>query len=99
MVMGLAERLTIRRTQCGLSQRAVAKQLGVSPSIISGYETGERTPSVEKLLQLAGLYRCSADYLLGIGSQSTDTVSLAGLTASQRQLVIALLDALRGAGA
>ena len=43
----------------------LAKYLEVSPSIISGYETGERTPSVEMLLALSALYRCSTDYLLG----------------------------------
>ena len=43
----------------------MAKKLDVSPSIISSYETGERTPSVENLLSLSYLYHCSTDYLLG----------------------------------
>lgn len=65
MINGLPERLKELRINNGYSQRMVAKQLEVSPSIISGYETGERTPSVEVLLALAYLYRCSTDYLLG----------------------------------
>ena len=39
--------------------------IGVSPSITSGYETGERAPGTEAPLALSYLYRCSADYLLG----------------------------------
>lgn len=37
----------------------------MSPSIISGYETGERTSSTEALLALSNIYHCSTDYLLG----------------------------------
>lgn len=47
------------------SQKDVAQKLGISPSIVSGYETGERTPSTEILLSLSYLYKCSTDYLLG----------------------------------
>lgn len=50
MINGLSEKLRELRMNAGLSQRAVAKNLAVSPSIISSYETGERTPSVENLL-------------------------------------------------
>ena len=65
MIKGLPEKLKELRWQANLSQRDVAKRLGVSPSIISGYETGERTPSAENLLALSFLYKCSTDYLLG----------------------------------
>ena len=65
MIQGLAERLKELRIKSNYSQREVAQKLYVSPSIISGYETGERTPSVENLLALSCIYRCSTDYLLG----------------------------------
>ena len=66
MVMGLPERLKEMRTKLGLSQREVARLLELSPSVVSAYETGERTPSTEILLRLSNLYKCSTDYLLGI---------------------------------
>lgn len=75
MIAGLPEKLKELRTKQGFSQRRVAKYLNVSPSIISGYETGERTPSAEMLLSLSNLYRCSTDYLLG----RENTKPLAGL--------------------
>ena len=65
MIKGLPEKLKEQREKYHLSQKDVADQLHISPSIISGYETGERTPSTEKLLALSYLYHCSTDYLLG----------------------------------
>lgn len=47
MINGLPERLQQLRQKYGLSQKAVADRLGISTSIISGYEVGTRTPSVE----------------------------------------------------
>jgi len=65
MIKGLPEKLRQLRTNANLSQRDVAKKLRISPSIVSSYETGERTPSLENLLSLSYLYKCSTDYLLG----------------------------------
>ena len=72
MIQGLAERLKKLREKYHYSQKDVAKQLNISPSIVSGYETGERTPSAEKLLALSSLYHCSTDYLLGRTSIPVD---------------------------
>ncbi len=44
MIKGLPEKLRNLRTRYKYSQKQVAQKLGVSPSIVSGYETGERTP-------------------------------------------------------
>lgn len=57
MIQGLPEKLKDLREKRKLSQKSVAKRLNMSPSIISSYETGERTPSVEVLLALSRLYR------------------------------------------
>ena len=46
----------------------------MSASVISNYEIGDRTPSIEILISLAHLYHCSADYLPGI--EKADTVRL-----------------------
>lgn len=66
MIHGLGQRLQEQRILRNYSQKQVAASLGVSASVISNYESGERTPSIEILISLAHLYRCSADYLLGI---------------------------------
>lgn len=65
MINGLPERLRKLRQKNNFSQKDVADRLSISPSIVSGYETGERTPSTENLLALSYLYNCSTDFLLG----------------------------------
>lgn len=96
MIHGLSEKLRELRRQAGLSQRDAARQLGVSPSIISSYETGERTPSVENLLALSFLYKCSVDYLLGKDSEPPRAaLDTGGLTAKQVQLLTELIQTMR----
>ena len=65
MIKGLSMKLKELRMSQNLTQNEVARKLKISPSIVSGYETGERTPSAENLLALSYLYKCSTDYLLG----------------------------------
>lgn len=96
MIQGLPDRLSKLRIQHGLSQKAVADRLQLSASIVSGYETGERTPSTEVLLKLAALYRCSADYLLGIEQSAPATVlDVTGLSTEQIQALQTLIDGIR----
>ena len=93
MIYGLPERLRKMREGFSLSQRDVANLLNLSPSLISGYETGERTPSVEVLLQLSNLFKCSTDYLLGKNTNDLRiSISLDNMTPSQIRILNALID-------
>lgn len=93
MINGLPERLRDMREKLSYSQREVAKRLNVSPSLISGYETGERTPSVEILLQLSYLYKCSVDYLLGKGvEKQIVALPVDKMTANQVQILMDLIN-------
>ena len=47
MVNGLGQRLQKQRILRNLSQKEVSSSIGISASVISNYESGERTPSVE----------------------------------------------------
>ena len=42
MIKDLPEKLKLLRVKYGYSQKQVADKVNISPSIISGYETGER---------------------------------------------------------
>ena len=96
MIQGLPEKLKDLRNQYNLSQRSVAQHLGVSPSIISGYETGERTPSTENLLALSYLYHCSTDYLLGRdSSKQPSLLNVDGLDTKQVQLLSELVETMK----
>ncbi len=83
MVQGLGERLQQKRSSIKLSQKEVANAVGVNPSVISNYENGERTPSVEILMALASLFHFSVDYLLGIEKTSRASIDVSMLDDEQ----------------
>ena len=87
MVYGLGERLQKQRQLLNLSQKDVASAIGVSASVISNFESSERVPSVENIMALANLYRCSVDYLLGIKNDTGIKIDLTMLNDSQIQLL------------
>lgn len=96
MIKDLSTKLKELRMSHNLSQADVAKKLGISPSIVSGYETGERTPSTENLLALSYLYKCSSDYLLGKSNDKPPVVlNTDGLTPEQIQALQILIKTMK----
>ena len=92
MIQGLGDKLQKLRLQFHMSQKEVAAIINTSPSIISNYESGERTPSVENLMALANLYHCSTDYLLGFQTnENDDTLDVSMLSKEQKILLQKLL--------
>lgn len=87
MINGLGERLEQTRINLRLSQKEVAAAIGASASVISNYESGERTPSVENLMALANLYKCSTDYLLGLEKTSASYIDISMLNERQCRLL------------
>ncbi len=65
------ENLKKARKAAGLSQIAVADQLGVAKSTYSLYESGKREPDVPKIKKLAQILGVSSDVLLGITESTT----------------------------
>lgn len=53
------------RENAGFTQKEAAINLDVSVQAVSYWETGNRTPSIEKIVQMCDLYNVTADYLLG----------------------------------
>ena len=96
MIKGLPKKLKDLRIKYGYSQKEIASKLGLSPSIVSGYETGERTPSIDVLLAISYLYNCTTDYLLGKEANQTDAIiNLQGLTNNQIQAIYKLVDSIK----
>lgn len=96
MINGLPERIREQRLKHNMSQKIVAERLGVSQSIVAGYESGYRTPSTEVLLALAYLYHCSTDYLLGKEKKASFlTLDVHGLTDDQVEAISRLVDSMR----
>lgn len=91
--MGFGERLRERRLKMGLTQEQLGKIIGVSKSVISYYELGERAPSPEVLLEFAEFFGISTDQLLG--RKGITMISADGLTESDIDAVNTLIDHLR----
>lgn len=96
MIEGLPTKLKDLREQYHYSQKEVANRLNISPSIVSGYETGERTPSTEILLKISSLYQCSTDYLLGrVTTPPTIALNIDGLNQEQIQALQTLIQVMK----
>ena len=60
------ERLKQLRTEKGIGQNLLAKELDLSNASISYWETGKQLPSIEVVYKFAVFFHVSADYLLGL---------------------------------
>ncbi len=87
MFKELSDRLKALRVQNGYTRKQVSELVSISVSMVGFYESGERLPSLPILVRLAGLYKVSVDYLLGVNTDSRETLSLEGLTDDQMKAV------------
>lgn len=53
------------RTEKGSIQRQVADYIGCTPSVYSRYETGDREPSIDTLIQLSRCLGATIDRIVG----------------------------------
>ncbi|MBP5467562.1 MAG: helix-turn-helix transcriptional regulator [Clostridia bacterium] len=60
------EKLKALRIEKGLGQVQLAKELKVSKSVISLWETGGSEPTLSNLAKIAKYFNVSIDYLAGI---------------------------------
>ena len=61
-----AERLKELRTEAGLGKNKLAEILELSNASISYWENRKQEPSASAIYKLAGFFKVSSDYLLGI---------------------------------
>lgn len=61
----LTDRLKQLRKENHMTQEEVAKELRVSKGAVGNWESGSRTPDMERLDEIADLFNVSLDYLQG----------------------------------
>ena len=66
-------RIRKAREQKGLTREQLGERIGVSPSAIGKWETGDRTPSADTLARLSEELGVSTDYLLELDSASKES--------------------------
>ena len=76
----LGARIALLRRQAGLSQRALAAALKVSPSAVGMYEQERRVPSTALLVEMARLFGVSTDFLLTGRAGLSDAPQVRALT-------------------
>lgn len=63
--MNIPQRLKEIRTEKGYSQQDIADLFQTTQMQISKYENGVQEIPLRRIIQLADLYKCSIDYLIG----------------------------------
>lgn len=64
------ERVKELRTDNDMSQKDLAKRIGVSESTLSRIESGEHSITIEQLLEFADIFNVAPQFLLGLDSDS-----------------------------
>lgn len=90
----LGERLRVKRSQLSFTQEYVADKIGISLRFYQMIERGEKSMSLDTLIQLSKLLNISIDYLLfGDVSILANPVAeiMDGLTSQQKEDAIRIL--------
>lgn len=104
------DRLRMLRESMNLNKKELSKKVGVAPSTISMYESGERNPSIENLEILADFFNVDIDYLLGKTDYTTKIIhsseviddeitvlarNMITLTDDQKELIKSMIDQMK----
>lgn len=82
------------RIQHKMSQADLARKLDLSDSIVSGYERGVRTPSMDVLIKLKNIFNVDISYFFNeeIEKNTRVTVDLTDLTTEQFSIIVKLIN-------
>ena len=78
------------RENAGYSQSVLAKKLNVTRSAVNAWEIGLSVPTTQYVVDIARLFRVSADYLLGLSTETT--LVLDGLSEQEKNILYSLVD-------
>ena len=81
----IADRIKILREQQNKTQSELARQLGITRSSVNAWEMGISVPSTQYVVELSNIFKVSTDYLLGV--DSTSSISVSGLSDEDIQLI------------
>ncbi|MBQ8176875.1 MAG: helix-turn-helix transcriptional regulator [Oscillospiraceae bacterium] len=76
------ERLAALRNKKGLTQSELADNIKIQRVTIAKYETGQRAPSIDHLINFAEYFQVSTDYLLGLTETATTDTNVQMVCAS-----------------
>lgn len=89
-----ADRIAKLRVAKGLSQHQLSQMLGVKRSVVSYYESGDRLPSYDVLMEMSRVFNVSTDYLLK-GKDAERIIHVSDLGERELDVVMGVINALR----
>lgn len=89
----ISDRIKAIREEQSMTQAGLASRLGITRSSVNAWEMGISVPSTQYVVELASIFKVSTDYLLCV--DKTATISVAGLSEEDIQLVYNLVKHLR----
>lgn len=89
----IGKQIKALRLRYGMSQLDLATKLGVSDSIISGYERGTRKPSMKMLINLSEIFGVPTSYFLEqeVLKNPDLMVNMTDLTNEQFKIILELV--------
>lgn len=89
----IADKIKSLREECGYTQASLAKELGITRAGVNAWEMGISIPSTQYIIKLAGIFKVSTDYLLGV--TNTVTLDVSGLEDKDIELIHTIITHLR----
>ena len=74
-IKSVGRALATERRNAGLNQQEAAERIGVEPETLSRMESGKISPTLQRLQQLAGVYGCSLEALIGRASEQAPDIA------------------------
>ncbi len=78
------------REEKGLMQQELADILYIKQATVSSWELGKSQPNIDTLIQLANIFLCSVDYLIGNVDNTDPTYDTSNATPEQQTLLTIL---------
>ena len=89
-----AERISKLRMEKGLSQFQLSQLLGVKRFVVSYYESGDRLPSFDVLVEMSRVFSVTTDFLLK-GKDASRIIVVTDLSERDIDVVMTVVNALR----
>lgn len=89
----VADRIKTLREENQMTQAELARRLSITRASVNAWEMGISVPSTQCIVELAGIFHISTDYLLDVDRSAS--ISIAGLTEADVRIVYALVEHLR----
>lgn len=90
----IADKIRMLRERGGMTQSELARRLGITRSSVNAWEMGLSIPSTQYVVELAGIFGVSTDYLLDV--DATATIRIDGLSQKEVGILSELIAHFRG---